>query len=129
LVNRNDPALCEARPENFEAPLTGLLTPAQAGSTFKIAFLATGENCSGGTLRLSVAKISNNPNSGCIPLSVYDVETIEVESAGGAQTANIFSNVGDRYSYNLKTSGRGTFRFTISGDKVKSVGGCYIVAQ
>ena len=129
MVNRNDPALCEARPENFEAPLTGLLTPAQAGSTLKIAFLATGENCSGGTLRLSVAKISNNPNAGCIPLSVYDVQTIEVESAGGAQTANIFSNVGDRYSYNLKTSGQGTFRFTISGDKVKSVGGCYIVSR
>lgn len=130
MVNLNPPGLCEARPEDIEPPLTGLLTPAQAGSSLKIAFLLTGENCSGGTLRLSVAKISNDPSSGCNPLSVNDVETIPVESVG-PQTGNIFSNSGDRYFYNLKTSGHGfgTFRFTVSGDKVKSFGGCYIVSQ
>jgi hypothetical protein len=131
MLNLNPPGLCEARPEDFEPPLKGLQTPAQGGSTLKIAFIATGENCSGGTLVLSVAKISDNPNVGCNPLTVFDIQTIPVQSAGGAQTGNIMSNSGNRYSYNLKTSGNGigTFRFTISGDKVKSVGGCYIVSQ
>ena len=130
MLNQNPPGLCEARPEDVEPPLTGLLTPAQAGSSLKIAFLLTGENCSGGTLRLSVAKISSDPTSGCNPLSVSDVETIAVESVG-PQTGNIFSNSGNRYFYNLKTSGHGfgTFRFSVSGDKVKSFGGCYIVSQ
>lgn len=129
-LNLNPPGLCEARPEDFEAPLTGLLTPAQGGSSLKIAFVATGENCSGGTLRLSIAKISDDPTSGCNPLTVFDIQTIEAVSTG-AQTGNILSNTGDRYWYNLKTSGHGvgTFRFTISGPKLRSVGGCYIVSQ
>jgi hypothetical protein len=90
----------------------------------KVAFTAktpTGAACGGGgTMHLSVVRTSPAP----LAMQV-------TRSVGGAQTLNIMSNTGDRYSFNLDTSlfGTGTFQLTVWGDKLPPTNKVFAIGQ
>ena len=53
------------------------------------------------------------------------------QSSGNAQTDNIMSNQGDRYSFNLDTTGFGTgaFQVTVWGDKIAPTTRTFAIGQ
>jgi hypothetical protein len=115
---------CTISPFSWEEPLhTG--TPLfKMGQNIKIAFTATtttGTPCGGGgMMHVSVVRVSPGP-----------LTTLLVQSVGGAQTGNMMNNVGDRYSFNLDTSGYGpgTFQITVWGDRIPPANKVFVIQQ
>jgi hypothetical protein len=107
------------QPFNSQNPLF------KQGQAIKIAFTArdsiTGAPCGGGgTMRLSVLRTSPTP-----------LVLQQTQSVGGAQTGNVMDNQGDKYSFNLETSGFGigTFQVTVWGDKIAPTTRTFSIGQ
>lgn len=82
---------------------------------------STGEPCGGGgTIRVSVARLDPLP-----------VTLLLAESSGNAQTMNIMSNQGNKFWFNLDTTGFGTglFLVTFSGDTIVSTSRTFMIGQ
>jgi hypothetical protein len=115
---------CAISAADWEEPLNTGNPLFKVGQNVKVAFTAktsTGAACGGGgTMHLSVVRTSPSP----LAMQV-------TQSVGGAQTLNIMSNTGDRYSFNLDTSlfGTGTFQLTVWGDKLPPTNKVFAIGQ
>jgi hypothetical protein len=104
---------CAISPAAWEQPLNTGNPLFNSGQNIKVAFTATlptGAACGGGgTMHVSVVRTSP------LPLTVQ-----VVQPTGNGNTGNVMSNSGDRYFFNLDTSGfvAGTYLLTVWGDKL-----------
>ena len=115
---------CTISAADWEEPLNTGTPLFKIGQNVKVAFTAktsTGAPCGGGgTMHVSVVRLSPAP-----------VTTMAVQSVGSAQTGNVMSNVGDRYFFNLDTSGYGPgmYQITVWGDVIQPANKTYIIGQ
>lgn len=115
---------CTISLADWEEPFITQQPLFKVGQNVKIAFTATdstGVPCGGGgTMRVSILRTSPAP-------LVMQV----TQSSGNAQTGNVMSNQGDRYWFNLDTTGFGTgdFQVTIWGDKIAPTTRTFTIGQ